>query len=190
MVFLLVVSALAAPAGYTVTESNVDGCTLSLGPVEADGVVPMHAECWWPDVRIEAFRAKLADWTLHDDIWTAVVRSEVREAGPRALVWQIHQSKGIANREVLLWMRHDATGGADRYSWTLAGDRPLTPADGHVATLRDDGYWQAAPDPRGGVQVVHHLAYHPGGSVPSFVVRWFQSSGLKTNLAECHAAVR
>lgn len=187
----LVATALAAPAGYTVTEASIDGCELSLGPTEANGVVPMHAECWWPDVTVDKFKSKLSKWDLHDDIWTAVVSSDVRETdGDRALVWQVHQSKGIANREVLLWMKHEVVDGADRYSWTQARDRELAVADGDVATLRDDGYWQVKADPRGGVTVIHHLAYDPGGSVPGFVVRWFQTSGLKANLAEAHAATR
>ncbi len=156
-----------APAGYSVTEADADGCELSLGPADATGVVPMH-----------------------DDIWSAVVTSDIREAGDRALVWQTHQSKGIANREVLLWMKHETVGGADRYTWTQAGDRPLTLTEGNVATGKDDGYWQVQADPRGGVKIVHHLEYDPGGSVPGFMVRWFQTSGLKANLAEARAALR
>lgn len=186
----LVASALAAPPGYSVTEADADGCELSLGPAEGNGVVPMHAECHWPDVTLEKAKSKLARWDLHDDIWSAVVTSDVREAGDRALVWQTHQSKGIANREVLVWMKHETVGGADRYSWTTATDRPLAVADGNVATARNDGYWQVEADPRGGVKLVHHLAYDPGGSVPGFMVRWFQTSGLKANLSEARAAFR
>jgi len=91
---------------------------------------------------------------------------------------------------VLLWMWHSVEAGADRYAWTTAGEEALTPAPGNVRCARSDGYWQAAATPAGGVHVVHHLEYDPGGYVPGFMVRAFQVGGLETNLTEVHAAVK
>jgi hypothetical protein len=191
MIIALAAATLAAPPGYRVTEADVDGCELSLGPADGAGNVPMHASCWWPDVTVDKFKSKLQNWELHDDIWTAVASSDVvRTEGEKSLVHQVHQNKGIANREVLLWMWHEAVDGADRYAWTLATGEPLTPADGDVATVKDDGYWQVKADSRGGSAIEHEMVYDPGGSVPGFVVHWFQTSGLKANLAELHAVVR
>lgn len=191
MILLLLATALAAPSGYRVTIPDSDGCELSLGPETADGVVPMHAECHWPDVTLDRFKAVLGSWPRHADVFTVIVKSEVRRTeGERSLVWQLQRTKGISDREVVQWMWHERAGSADRYAWASAATEPLTLIDGNVRAVRSEGYWQAEADPRGGVKVVHHLEYAPGGSVPGFIVRWFQTSGLETNLREVRAAVR
>jgi hypothetical protein len=177
----------AAPTGYSVTKKDYNGCELSLGPAEADGVVPMRAECVWRDVKLETFQAQMSNYAEHDKYFEAVVDSEVRRTeGTRALVYQKHRSSGIADREVLLWMSHQTVDGYERYGWTHAKGEPLTPQSGNVATARDDGYWQAKPEPGGGIRVIHMLSYGPGGSVPGFIVRWFQTSGLEANVTDLH----
>lgn len=191
MIALLALSAaLAAPAGYKVSVAAHDGCELSLGPPAGDGVVPMHAECTWPDVTLAKFNAVMSDWRKHADVFAVIVTSEVRKPGDRALVYQLQRTKGISDREVLMWMWHAVEGGADRYAWSTAAEEPLAVASGNVRCTRTEGYWQAAALPSGGVKVVHHLEYDPGGYVPGFMVRAFQVDGLKTNLSEVHAAVR
>ena len=52
-------AALAAPSGWKVTRENVEGCELALGPMTAQGIVPMRAECVWPDVTLDRFKEKL-----------------------------------------------------------------------------------------------------------------------------------
>jgi len=188
--FLLLSAALAAPAGYKVTVANQDGCELALGPTASDGVQPIHATCRWPEASLDRFKSVMGNWAAHATVFGVIVKSEVREPGARALVWQLQRSKGISDREVLLWMWHENVGGADRYAWTTAKERPLSPAEGNVAVARSDGYWQAKADPAGGIVVEHHLEYGPGGSVPGFLVHWFQTSGVQTNLAEVRAAVK
>lgn len=190
MLTLLIGAALAAPPDYRVTKTTDDGCELSLGPAEADGVVPMRAECTWDDVDLGTFERKLGDWAGHDEIFSVVVDSTIKRTdGDRTLAYQKHRSKGIGDREILLWMTHTTVDGFERYGWTKAGDEPLEVASGNVAAARSDGYWQAKAAPGGGIVVVHWLAYDPGGSVPGFLVRWFQTSGLETNLTEMHTAL-
>ena len=41
--------------------------------------------------------------------------------------------------------------------------------------------------PRGGVKVHYDLLYEPGGWVPGFVVRWFQTAGIVTLVGELRA---
>ncbi len=192
--YSLLAPALAAPAGYSVNVASYEGCELSLGSTMSDGVVPIHADCYWPDVTIDKFRAVMGDPVKHADVFTVIVKSEIRRPAStpdgKALVYQLQRSKGISDREVLLWMNHTVVGGADRYGWTTASGEALTPADGNVKVERSDGYWQAAADPRGGVQVSHQLEYAPGGSVPGFLVHWFQTSGVETNLTEVHSATK
>jgi hypothetical protein len=190
MTFLTLIgtAALAAPAGYSINRSDFQGCELSLGPAEKDGVVPMRAECVWRDVSLDRFKTELAAFGEHEKYFEAVVDSEVRAVdADRSLVYQKHRSSGIADREVLLWMQHTVIDGFDRYSWTKAKEKSLVPQSGNVATARDDGYWQARAEPGGGVRVIHLLSYAPGGSVPGFIVRWFQTSGLEANVSDLHA---
>jgi len=189
---LLILASLseAAPSGYRVTKANTNGCELSLGPTEKDGVIPMRAECVWPEISIDKFNGAMADLDKHDDYWETVVDSTVRRVdGERSLVFQKHRSKGINDREILLWMTHKQVDGYDRYSWTKATGEPITVTKGNVETARSDGYWQAKAEPSGGIRVVHTLSYDPGGSVPGFLVRWFQTSGLEANVADLRKAL-
>jgi hypothetical protein len=188
MLTLLFAAAVAAPTGWKVTNTDHEGCELALGPAESDGTVPMRAECHWKDVSLDTFKAKFADWAGHAAIFTSVVTSRVQRSGDKALVFQEHQASGVSNREILLWMWHEQVDGFDRYAWKTASEEALTPADGHVRADRSDGYWQAKAE-GSGVHLVHMLAYDPGGSVPGFLVRWFQTGGLEANVSEARAAL-
>lgn len=189
---LLLSAALAAPAGWNVTDASADGgtCELSLGPAESDGVVPMRAECAWKDVTLDQFKTAQAAWGNHDDFFSTVVESTVKTPGDKALVYQKHSSRGIADREVLLWMWHEDVDGYDRYAWSTASEQALTVVDGNVRCGKSVGYWSAKAEASGGIRVVHVLSYDPGGSVPGFLVRWFQTSGLAANATELHQALR
>ncbi len=192
MIALLVSAALAAPAGWNVTDATADSgtCELSLGPAETDGVIPMRAECVWKDVTLDQFKTKMSAWDHHDDYFTTVVESTIKTAGDKALVYQMHRSSGISDREVMITMWHEVVDGFERYAWNTATAEPLTVIKGNVRCARSEGYWQAKAEPTGGIRVVHLLSYDPGGSVPGFLVRWFQTSGLGTNATELHQSLR
>ncbi len=190
-VLLLLSTALAAPPDYRVTKKDVEGCTLYLGPADADGDIPMHAECHWPDVSIETFRKHFEDWAHHADMFGTVARSEVRRTdGDRSLVFQRHSTSGISDREVLLWMQKTTVDGYERYGWTKATDESFTAASDSVECKKSTGYWQVKASPKGGVEVINHLAYDPGGRVPGFMVRWFQTSGLEATVTDAKKAMR
>ncbi len=176
---LLAGSVLAAPPGYKVTK-EIEGCQLMLGPAEADGTVPMRAECHWPDIELSTFHKALGSFADHDLIWASVTTCDVvRTEGDRTLTHQVHVSKGISDREIMLWLSSTPIEGGTRYQWTASPPEPLTPKDGNVVAARDDGYCEASAHPDGGIRVAYQLAYDPGGSVPGWLVRWFQSSGLQ-----------
>ncbi len=186
MTFFLLATALAAPQGYKITK-NTEHCELSLGPAMGNGVVPMRAECHFPDIAPERMHTLMAAFGDHDEYWSTVVSSDVlRTDGSRTWVKQVHRSKGIADREVILVMERKTVDGGYRYTWTL-DNAGLEPASGNVAADWDDGYWEITADPAGGVRAVHQLAYGPGGSVPGFLVRWFQTSGLQVIVEEIEA---
>jgi len=186
MMYLLLASALAAPAGFKVTK-NTDHCELSLGPALGNGVVPMRAECHFPGASPEKVHGLMAAFGDHDKYWSSVVSSDVlRTDGSRTWVRQVHAAKGISNREAILVMEKKTVDGGFRYTWTL-DNSGLEAADGNVAVEWDDGYWEITSHPDGGVKAVHQLAYGPGGSVPGFLVRWFQTSGLQAVVQEIEA---
>ena len=183
---LIITSALAAPPGFKVTK-NTDHCELSLGPALATGTVPMRAECHWPDVAPDKVHALLGAWGDHDRYWSSVAQSDVqRTDGARSWVHQVHQSKGISDRECVVVMSSESISGGTKYQWTLdQGD--LTVEKGRVKVAQSDGYWEITAHPDGGTKAIHQLAYDPGGSVPGFLVRWFQTSGLTAVVTEIEA---
>ena len=185
----LTLTALAAPPdGYRVTK-EVNDCQLMLGAA-VDGVVPMRAECVWPEVDPARFRAVMGQFQDHDVVWSTVSSCEiVRTEAGRTLTHQVHVSKGISDREALLWLEGAEVPGGWRASWTLATD-PLDVADGNVPVAKDDGYVEVLDRAQGGALVNYQLTYDPGGSVPGFIVRWFQVSGLQTITEDLRAAVR
>ena len=179
--------ALAAPPGFTEVKSEA-GCTLFRGPTEADGVAPMRAECHWPEVAPEALITMLGDYAGYDEAIFAITRCEpLRVDGERTLVHQVQTTRGIATREVLLWMQTSEADGATIVAWSAATGEPLELAEGNVRAPRNEGAWEIAAHPDGGSRVVHRIAYDPGGSVPSWVVRQFSVNGMLQVMAEVRA---
>lgn len=177
LLFSIVVSAaLAAPPDYRQTK-EVNDCTLYLGPAD-NGTVPMHAECVWPELTFEKADRLLSKWEDHELYFSSVTVCEaVRQEGERSLVAQTHQSSGISDRQINLWMeKKPIDGGGFRWAWTKANE-PVDLIKGNVEAARDDGYWEVRPEGNG-VSATYHLLYDPAGSVPGFLVRWFQTSGL------------
>ncbi|MEZ4238491.1 MAG: hypothetical protein R3F59_20530 [Myxococcota bacterium] len=175
--------AAAAPPGFTETKTT-DHCTLFLGPALSNGVVPMRAECRFPSADLQKLLAAFSNYDDHDVPFATVKASDVvRTEGDVAYVKQVHAVKGVSDREGVLKMTKTAIPGGARFAWTLdtaAGP----PSDGRVAIGFDDGFWELTADPAGGVHAVHQLSYDPGGKVPGFLVRWFQTSGLAAIVGE------
>lgn len=189
---LALASALATPPGFEITREGIDGCTLFLGEKQSDGVVPMRAECHWPDVTAETFDRVMRAWDDQEACSRSVQASDVLSTvDDTTYVRQVHVTSGISDRHIVLAATREALDcGGSRHAWTKA-DRPLEVPGGDVEAARSDGSWQACPAEGGGVDVVYQLAYDPAGRVPGFLVRWFQTSGLAaivTDLHECLVA--
>jgi hypothetical protein len=175
--------ALAAPPGFAPTRTT-DSCQLFRGPALPSGVVPLMAECRWPTVSLDKIDRIFSPWQDHDLFFSAIAASDVeRTEGGAALVRQVHQARGITDRECLLRMTRTPVGSGFEYRWAL---EPSTPAEGRVAVAHDVGYWRFTPN-GAGVDVVYYLEYGPGGSVPGLLVRWFQTSGFEGAITELRA---
>lgn len=187
MFTLLAAAVAAVPSGYTEIKAG-NGCKIYKGPATAAGIVPVYASCDWPDVAPAKLHARLADWEQHDEIWSTVGSSTTKKTeGSRSLVHQVHTLSSISNREVELWMEKKTVPGGFQYAWKSGP--PVTPAKGNVATTSSEGFWQVT-DGSQGSHVEYALTYDPGGSVPGFLVRWFQASGTLTSTEELRAAVK
>lgn len=171
-----------ALAGWTANGTEND-CNFFLGAVES-GVQPVRAECDWP-IQPSKLQATVAKLGKHADYFATVAESTELGAGPGGteLVRQVHTAAGLSDRETIVAFSTTSITGGYRYSWTIAADQ--TQATGkRVAVVKDTGKWEITDNGKGGSKVVYELAYDPGGSVPGFLVRWFQGSGVKALVGE------
>lgn len=181
---LLVAIAAAAPAGFVV-QGEQAGCTLALGPDEADGVVPMWASCEWPDVEPAAVISALSSPQRYGRIWPNVLASRVVGEHDGALqVWQKHDLPAFADREVVVDWHATAIPGGRRFSWVTADvEWELQPGDERC--VHYEARWDVTLRPGGGVRLVHETRY-ASGTLPPWLIRPF----LGRELASAVEALR
>jgi len=180
---LLASSAWALPPGFHETKTT-QYCQLALGKAGPNGVVPMRAECHWPHIEPDKLHGLMGAWGDHDLYFSSVVSSDVQKTdGGRSWVHQVHRAKGISDRECVVVMEKTSIDGGARYGWTV-DNGGLVVEKGRVEVAQSDGFWEIRPHADGGTAAVHQLSYDPGGSVPGFLVRWFQTSGLTAVVTE------
>ncbi len=172
---LLATTALAAPDGYKPTK-DFDDCQLYAGPKMSDGVQPVMAECSWPEFTVEQAEKQLVQGELHDDIFRSVTRSDKLPSGNYR---QTHQASGISDRELIVSItRSDLPGGGFKLL-IKDQDEPFDLTEGNVKTARDITWWEIRPREGGGIDVTYYMEYDPGGRVPDFIVRSFQTGGVR-----------
>lgn len=171
-----------ALAAWTANGSE-NGCTFYLGSVES-GVQPVRAECDWP-IPAAKLQAAVAMNSKHADYFATVAESTVLGPGPGGseLVRQVHVATGMSDRECIVQFDTVAITGGTRYSWKLSPDQSQVTGK-RTAVALDTGKWEITDNGAGGAKVVYELRYDPGGSVPGFLVRWFQGSGVKSLVGE------
>jgi hypothetical protein len=177
---LALLLSLPALAGWTPNGAE-NGCTFFLGAEEA-GVQPVRAECDW-SVAPERVQRVVADTGLHDEVFSTIERSD--NAGPApgggTLFQQVHVATGMSDRGATVHYTEETIPGGTRYAWRLAAAQRPTDL---VPCSLDTGKWEITSNGKGGTRVVYELRYDPGGSVPGFLVRWFQGPGTKTLVGE------
>ena len=178
-VFLVAIG-LSAPPEFTHVRVQHD-CNLFRGPVESDGVATMLAECHWRDVEPATLIALLEDYENYDELIFAIESSVSwgkEPEGEGTLVLQRQSARGIAPREVLVRMTTEVLDEGIRVAWETADHPDFVLSDDAVRTKRNEGSWLVTTHPEGGSQIAHRVAYHPGGMVPSWLVRWASVGGL------------
>jgi hypothetical protein len=177
---LTLLAALPALAGWTPNGAE-NGCTFYLGSEEA-GVQPVRAVCDWPHAP-ERVHKVVANTALHDEVFSTIDASEPLGPAPGggSLFRQVHVATGMSDRGATVLYTQTAVAGGTRYAWKLATTQISTSL---VPCKLDTGFWEITQGPNGGTHVVYELRYDPGGSVPGFLVRWFQGPGTKTLVGE------
>ncbi|HJN75891.1 MAG TPA: hypothetical protein QGF58_18315 [Myxococcota bacterium] len=182
----LVATALAAPKGFAEGKSG-NGCTIYIGPENAQGIGTVHAECHWPEQTVEEIDQILGDVGIHDDVFTIIIESTVlSEKDGTSSVRQVHRNPPLDDRELVELMGRKTDGDAIIHWWTKAKTQPAV-ADGRINTEVNTGKWVISEHEKGGVSLVYVLDYAPGGSVPSFVIRAFQGTGIIDFLGDLRA---
>lgn len=171
-------------ASWTQTAEE-NGCTFFLGSVEGN-VQPVRAECEWP-IPPEELHRLVAKTEDHDLFFSSVEESDVLGPAPggKTLVYQKHVASGISDREIMLVYTTEDIAGGKRYSWTKAPDQSKLKGEG-VPAVMDTGKWEISSSGNGS-RVIYELRYDAGGSVPGFVVRWFQGAGTRALVGELRA---
>jgi hypothetical protein len=101
--------------------------------------------------------------------------------GGGAIFQQVHVATGMSDRGATVHYTTEAIAGGTRYAWRLAASQKATDL---VPCKLDTGLWEVTANANGTAHVVYELRYDPGGSVPGFLVRWFQGPGTKTLVGE------
>lgn len=163
-------------------------CTVANGEGEGDAV-PVRATCHWPDRSLAQVEAVLADLDGQAAVFDALVASEVVGTADdgEPLQRQVHTAPAISDREVVVAWHTETLPDGMRHRWRVADDQSAAKGEG-ITPLMHEGKWEVRRDPAGGVVVVYDATYAPGGSVPSFLVRWFQGGGVRGVLANLHDA--
>jgi hypothetical protein len=148
------------------------GCEISVGDRDHRGTDKVIADCVWP-VKPEAVIAVVGKPETHAFL------SSVEESTrlPDGRVLQVHAASGISDRQITLdFTNMPLPNGGFRTEWRgSAKQEPLR--DGLVAAEVDDGAWEVHAEGSGS-RVVYELRYNAGGSVPEWVVRAFQKTGV------------
>jgi hypothetical protein len=168
-----------------VAAGEAHGCVLERRQTSDTVVGAMRAECSWPEIPHDKLIAMMSRFDHYDDYITPITESRIeRTEGGRALVYQRHHFFGIADREMLLWIRTVPSGGGTAFEWTTAADQPLSLDDGTVRIVRNEGRWAIAPLPGGGSKVIHEISIDPGGAIPSWVAWLARGRGFTRILGE------
>ena len=179
----LLLAAQLAHAGWTPLD-EAGGCRYLRGAREASGATPIRVECDWGFPPAVVHRVIDAPGE-HHRIFASLSQSEtLSRSGGVERVRQVHHATGISDREVVVEVRTSEIPGGRRYAWQKSADQSGRKVDG-VEPEMTVGFWEVI-DREGGVRVVYEVRYLAGGSVPAFLVRWFQGSGIQGVMKDLH----
>jgi len=97
-------------------------------------------------------------------------------------VLQFHESRLIADREVVVEWRVTGTPEARKVAWRIDEDQSGSSTN-KIIPGQHEGHWLIGPDPRG-TKLTYYVKYLPGGHVPDRMVKRFIAKGVRRVVAE------
>ena len=167
-------------------EEEEEGCLRYKGSKQGD-ILPIKIVCTWP-LSTKAVQKVLSRPQHYHRCFSRVKKSRLihTPSKPKSLirVYQIHDGSPASDRAVYL----DYVIKQRVNEWIL---RFQQSPQGEVASIDEKwvtvkahkGIWTVSKHTKG-VQVSLQSMYDPGGSVPSFLVRWFMGSGVQKMMNE------
>ena len=163
-----------------------DGCQLTEEATENSSAVMVRAVCKWDNVSAERLHDLLADPAIHDQYFSNLAESTIlEERDGWAKVRQVQQASGMSDREIVVEFRTEEIHGGYKYHWDKSADQSANSGE-LVEVEISKGYWEVVSD-GDGAKLHYQVRYLPGGNIPAFMVRMFQSSGIRAVLAELRA---
>ena len=197
VIYSLYLSALFPASAWSqwTEDGRESGCVRYRGPRRGQ-VVPMRAVCTWA-ISPAALRSVMSRPQHYDRCFSRVERSELissssgknTAAEGMLRVYQVHNASPASDRAVYLDYREERLRRGWRLSFRKSPPGQVTPINDFVEVRQNQGYWHIEPHRRG-ARVIFEGAYDPGGSVPSFLVRWFLSGGVQKMMDELLACAR
>jgi hypothetical protein len=163
-----------------------DGCELTDEPSD-DGVVMVRAVCHWEKTSADRLNDLLRDPSIHQQFFSNLAESTVLgEKDGVTLVRQVHQASGMSDREIVVEWRAEPVHGGYKYHWQKSADQSANSRT-RVEVAESTGYWEIVKEGEG-TRVGYQVRYLPGGNIPGFLVRMFQSGGMRGVLADLREA--
>jgi hypothetical protein len=190
-VLILPLAAMAAPpaeqdSSYTFIEES-HGCRFYSRPQTEKGAVPVYATCTWTG-QAAHFDRFLLDLDGQKERYQSLSSLEVIwERGGSMAIHQVHTHSLISPREGLIVFTREVSEGRFVHRYSLAPEQP-EPSDGHVTIEVHEGHWSFQESTEGVLEVEYQAAYLPGGSVPPFLVRSFQTGEIVGSVGEVRRA--
>jgi hypothetical protein len=170
-----------ATAGWTVS-NQADGCTYFQGSPEGD-ITPIRVECDWTDVDAGKMHHLLSRPDTHDGVFGGLAEaSTVQKEGALTRVYQRFAARGIGDREVVVDYSTSSVTGGKRYGWRKSADQSGLRGDA-VEVPETSGLWEVTEDGEH-VKLTYELRMKVGGMVPSFAMKWFQTSAIQDTIMD------
>ena len=183
----------AVGVGLCITLSTVPAAAEDVCRVEKEAptgnVIPVRVSCV-TDLTTARIAAVVRDpLRLAEAVSSLGQRTRVLEELDGSLrVLQFHESRLIADREVVVDWRVEMDGDTHVVTWSPSKNQTGRSGD-NIPPAVHEGRWEVSPHAEGS-EVVYYVKYLPGGNVPDRMVRSFVSKGVSKVVDELLAFVR
>ena len=190
---LLLLSVTSAGFAQWREDDREDDCIRYKGP-KYGGVIPIKVVCVWP-LTPQSVRKVLSKPEHYDRCLSRIESSELVSTSGQKLkskiirIYQVHNGSPASDRGLYLDYQLDQRDDHWRMSFKKSPADQVKPVTDHVEAKANRGYWEVKRHAQG-VQVTLESLYDPGGSVPSFLVRWFISGGVQKMMNELRVCAR